>query len=63
MTAGIPWLGLVVFPDHRLVKARKVRFSTRRLRARYVDYLDGTLSFAEFDARSSWRAREDEVNA
>jgi hypothetical protein len=50
VAGGIPWLGFVVFPDHRLVKARKVRFSTRRLRARYEDYRAGALSFAEFDA-------------
>jgi len=50
VAVGIPWLGFVVFPDHRLVKARKVRFSTRRLRKRYVDYRAGALSFAELDA-------------
>ena len=33
-----------------LVKARKVRFSTRRLRARYEAYRAGALSFTEFDA-------------
>jgi hypothetical protein len=50
VTAGIPWLGFVVFPDHRRVKARKVRFATRHLRTRYAQYQDGTISFAEFDA-------------
>ncbi len=50
VAGGIPWLGFVVFSDHRLVKARKVRFSTRRLRARYEDYRAGAFSFAEFDA-------------
>jgi len=50
VSVGIPWLGFVVFPDHRLVKARKVRFSTRRLRARYEDYRAGAISFADFDA-------------
>jgi RNA-directed DNA polymerase len=28
---GIPWLGFVVYPSHRLVKARKVRTATRHL--------------------------------
>lgn len=50
VAAGIPWLGFVVFPDHRRVKARKVRFATRHLRARYAEYLEGMISFAEFDA-------------
>lgn len=50
VAVGIPWLGFVVFADHRLVKARKVRFSARRLRKRYADYRAGALSFAEFDA-------------
>ncbi|MBL8528806.1 MAG: hypothetical protein JNL68_14050 [Burkholderiales bacterium] len=49
VAVGIPWLGFVVFANYRLVKARKVRFATRRLRARYSEYRAGTLSFAEFD--------------
>ena len=28
---GIPWLGFVVYPTHRRVKARKVRNTTRHL--------------------------------
>lgn len=47
---GIPWLGFVVFADHRRVKGRKVRFASRHLRARYADYRAGIISFAEFDA-------------
>lgn len=47
---GIPWLGLVVFPEHRRVKARKVRHATRRLRERYDAYCAGEISFAELDA-------------
>ncbi len=47
---GIPWLGFVVFPDHRLIKARKVRHATRRLDQRYAAYLSGAMPFAEFDA-------------
>jgi RNA-directed DNA polymerase len=48
--AGIPWLGFVVYPTHRLVKARKVRSATRRLRSRVADYHAGLISFAELDA-------------
>ena len=48
--AGIPWLGFVVFPTHRLVKARKVRQATRRLHGRLADYHAGRLSFAELEA-------------
>jgi retron-type reverse transcriptase len=47
---GIPWLGFVVFPEYRLVKARKVRYATRRLGERYEAYRVGTIPFAEFDA-------------
>lgn len=50
VTDGIPWLGFVVYPDRRLVKARKVRYATRHLRQRYADYCDGAISFADFDA-------------
>jgi hypothetical protein len=47
---GIPWLGFVVYPEFRKVKARKVRFSTRRLADRYHAYCTGHISFAELDA-------------
>lgn len=50
VAAGIPWLGFVVFPTHRLVKARKVRSAHRRLRARLAAYHAGAISFAELDA-------------
>lgn len=50
VSIGIPWLGFVVFPDHRKPKARKVRHSSKRLRQRYNDYRNGAISFAEFDA-------------
>jgi Reverse transcriptase (RNA-dependent DNA polymerase) len=48
--AGIPWLGFVVYPTHRLVKARKVRSAHRRLRAQLAAYHAGEISYAEFDA-------------
>ena len=50
VAAGIPWLGFVVFPTHRRVKARKVRVATRRLRTRLDAYQAGRISFAELDA-------------
>lgn len=48
--AGIPWLGFVVYPDHRRVKARKVVAATRRLTERYDAWCRDAISFAEFDA-------------
>lgn len=47
---GIPWLGFVVYPGHRKVKARQVRNATRRLGRRFEDYHSGKISFAELDA-------------
>jgi len=48
--AGIPWLGFVVYPEHRRVKARKVVATTRRLRGLHQAWRRGEISFAEFDA-------------
>jgi retron-type reverse transcriptase len=48
--SGIPWLGFVVFPDYRQVKARKVRHATRRLAERYAAHQAGALPFVAFDA-------------
>jgi hypothetical protein len=47
---GIPWLGFVVHPTHRRVKARKVRSATRHLADRLDAYRAGEISFGEFDA-------------
>ena len=44
------WLGFVVYPTHRLVKARKVRHAHRHLRSRLAAYHAGDISFAELDA-------------
>ena len=49
-THGIPWLGFVVYPTHRRIKARNVVKFSRRLRARWNEYCAGAISFAEFDA-------------
>ena len=50
MTAGIPWLGFVVFPTHRRVKARKAVQATRRLSERFEAWRSGRISFGEFEA-------------
>ena len=50
VSAGIPWLGFVVYPTHRRVKARKVVQGTRRLTDRFDAWRSGRISFAEFDA-------------
>jgi hypothetical protein len=49
-SAGIPWLGFVVYPGQRRVKARKVVQATRRLQALYDAWGRGDISFGEFDA-------------
>ncbi len=50
VSCGIPWLGFIVYPTHRRVKARKVRNTTHHLGKRFDDYRSGKISFAEFDA-------------
>ena len=50
VTHGIPWLGFVVYPAHRRLKARNVVKFTRRLHARWDEYCRDEISFAEFDA-------------
>jgi RNA-directed DNA polymerase len=47
---GIPWLGFVIFPSHRLLKARKAVQTTRHLGERFSAWRAGEVSFAEFDA-------------
>lgn len=47
---GTPWLGFVVYPDRRRIKARNVRHFTRRFRAQWDAYQEGRLSFAALDA-------------
>jgi len=49
-SSGVPWLGFVVYPDHRRVKGRKVVEATRRLEDRFEEWRKGLISFAEFDA-------------
>lgn len=47
---GVPWLGFVIYPDRRLLKARKVRYASRRLRRLHEAYLAREISFGELDA-------------
>jgi hypothetical protein len=48
--AGVPWLGFVLYPTHRLVKARKAVAATRRLGAAFDAWRAGRISFTRFDA-------------
>jgi RNA-directed DNA polymerase len=48
--AGIPWLGFVVYPQHRLLKRRNVVKFERRLRANLALYAVGELDRAALDA-------------
>ena len=41
VTEGVPFLGFVVYPTHRLVKRRKVVYYRRKLRTLLVDYQRG----------------------
>lgn len=50
VSAGIPWLGFVVYPTHRRIKSRNVVKFSRRLRERWGEYANGQIPFAEFDA-------------
>jgi hypothetical protein len=47
---GIPWLGFVIYPEKRLLRARKARYATRHLRQRQQDWREGRISYAEFHA-------------
>ena len=47
---GIPWLGFVVYPDHRRLKRRNVVNFTRKLEHNIDLYEAGSIPFAELDA-------------
>ena len=57
---GIPWLGWVVYPIHRLLKRRNAVKFTRRF-AQLLDlYQDRQITFAELDASvQGWIAHVD----
>jgi RNA-directed DNA polymerase len=48
--SGIPWLGFVVYPTHRRVKARKVIEATRRLKTQHAGYRAATIGKVDLDA-------------
>jgi retron-type reverse transcriptase len=50
VATGIPWLGFVVYPTHRLLKRRNAVNFTRRLRHNIDLYHAGRITFAELDA-------------
>lgn len=50
MRSGIPSLGFVVFPTHRLLKWRNAVNFTRQLAQNLDRYRAGKISFAELDA-------------
>ena len=47
---GIPWLGFVVYPTHRLLKRRNTVNFTRRFERNIARYRDREISFAELTA-------------
>ena len=48
--SGIPWLGFVVYPTHRLLKRRNAVNFARRLNRNYDLFQAGHITFAELDA-------------
>lgn len=49
-SSGIPWLGFVVYPNHRKLKRRNVIHFARRLERNISLYQQKAISFAELDA-------------
>jgi hypothetical protein len=61
VTHGIPWLGFAVYPDHRRLKARKVREADRR--RRWQTYQAGEIRFRELHASvQAWVAHASHGN-
>lgn len=50
VAAGIPWLGFVVYPTHKLLKRRNVVNYAHRFGALLDQYQTGTITFADLDA-------------
>ena len=50
VNTGIPWLGYVVYPTHRLLKRRNAIAFTKRLSRNLSLFRAGAISFAELDA-------------
>ncbi|MEE9425922.1 MAG: RNA-directed DNA polymerase [Methylococcales bacterium] len=49
VSCGIPWLGFVVYPTHRKLKARKVRYASQHLIQRVNALHSGQISCAELN--------------
>jgi hypothetical protein len=47
---GIPWLGFVVYPTHRRLKACNVHKFSRRMCKRWQSCCEGEIGLAEFSA-------------
>jgi hypothetical protein len=47
---GVPWLGFIVYPRHRLLKRRNTVNFSRRFRRNLNLYASGDITFAELDA-------------
>lgn len=47
---GVPWLGFVIYPTHRLLKRRNAVNFTQRLERSIDLYAAGAITFAELDA-------------
>jgi RNA-directed DNA polymerase len=52
VASGIPWLGFIVYPTHRRLKARNVHHFNRRLRNRWQSFCANEIRFAEFSDRN-----------
>jgi hypothetical protein len=50
VATGIPWLGFVVYPTHRLLKRRNAVNFTRRFERNADLFANGKITFAELDA-------------
>ena len=50
VASGIPWLGFVVYPTHRLLKRRNVVNFTQRFARNFELFQAGRITFAELDA-------------
>lgn len=71
---GVPWLGFVIRPSHRLLKQRNKISFARRFQRNYQLLRSGAISFAEFDASAqgwinhvryadTWRLRQSTLKA
>ncbi len=71
--AGTPWLGFVIFPEHRRIKARVGQKAARQIAKVWEEYRLGRATFAELDVivkswvnyleyADTWNLRKDLLN-